>query len=137
MPLTPAHFNTYLQAYLPGTLGVEIVDTNPDAIVGRLTVRKELCTAGDTLHGGAYMAFADTLGAVATVINMPKGARTTTIESKTNFFGAAPLGSTVIGTSTAFHKGRTTQVWQTKLTTESGKLLAVITQTQMILPAAT
>jgi uncharacterized protein (TIGR00369 family) len=81
------------------------------------------------------MALADTVGAVATVANMPQGHRTTTIESKTNFLGAAPLGSTVIAIATPFHKGRTTQVWQTRIQTEAGKLLAVITQTQMILPA--
>lgn len=82
------------------------------------------------------MAFADTLGAIATVINMPAGARTTTIESKTNFLGAAPVGSTVIGETTPFHKGRTTHVWQTQIKSEAGRLLAVVTQTQMILPAA-
>jgi len=65
----------------------------PEKAVARLTVRKDLCTVGDNLHDGAIMAFADTLGAVAAILNMPQGARTTTIESKTNFIGGAPLGS--------------------------------------------
>jgi uncharacterized protein (TIGR00369 family) len=101
-----------------------------------MEVRRDLCTGGETLHGGAFMAFADTLGALGTVVNMPQGARTTTIESKTNFMGAAALGSTVTGESTPLHRGRTTQVWTTRITNEKGKLLAVVTQTQMVLPAA-
>jgi uncharacterized protein (TIGR00369 family) len=100
-----------------------------------MTVRPDLCTAGGILHGGAYMAFADTIGAVATVINMPQGARTTTVESKTNFLGAAPAGSRVVAESTPLHRGKTTQVWQTTIRNEAGKLLAIVTQTQLILPA--
>ena len=82
------------------------------------------------------MSLADTLGAIGTVLNLPKGAITTTIESKTNFLGAAPLGARVIGESTPVHRGRTTMVWQTRISLESGKLIALVTQTQMVLPAA-
>ena len=82
-----------VKGLLPDLLGIEFTDVTPEKTVARLTVRKDLCTIGDNLHGGAIMAFADTLGAVAAILNMPQGARTTTIESKTNFIGGAPLGS--------------------------------------------
>jgi len=81
------------------------------------------------------MAFADTLGAVGTVINMPEGARTTTVESSTKFLAGAAVNTVVTGESTAFHKGRTTMVWQTLIRNEAGKLCAVVTQTQLVMPA--
>jgi 1,4-dihydroxy-2-naphthoyl-CoA hydrolase len=120
----------------PGTMGVKLLEITPDKVLAEMVVRKDLCTAGGTLHGGAYMAFADTLGAMGTVANLPQGFRTTTLESKTNFMGGAPEGSKVLGESTPLHKGRTTQVWTTRITNEKGKLLAVVTQTQMVLAAA-
>jgi 1,4-dihydroxy-2-naphthoyl-CoA hydrolase len=120
---------------LPGLLGIELTEVGPERVVATMKVRPELCTTGAVLHGGAIMAFADTLGAVATFANLPKGARTTTIESKTNFLGAAPSGTRVRGECTPFHRGRTTMVWQTLVKTEAGKLCAVVTQTQMVLPA--
>jgi 1,4-dihydroxy-2-naphthoyl-CoA hydrolase len=126
--------NAMLKPMLPGLLGVEVIEAGPERVVGTMVVRADMCTAGGILHGGAYMAFADTLGAVATVVNMPAGAHTATIESKTNFIGGAKVGSTVTGTSRPFHKGRTTQVWQTEITGDDGKLLAVVSQTQIILP---
>jgi uncharacterized protein (TIGR00369 family) len=125
-----------LKPLLPGLLGIELAEVGPERVVATMQVRPELCTTGAVLHGGAIMAFADTLGAVATFANLPKGARTTTIESKTNFLGAAPAGTRVSGVCTPFHRGRTTMVWQTLVKTEAGKLCAVITQTQMVLPAA-
>ncbi|MGR3783500.1 MAG: PaaI family thioesterase, partial [Albimonas sp.] len=92
------------------------------------------CTAGHILHGGAIMAFADALGALGTVLSMPKDAKgTTTIESKTNFLGAAKEGTTVTGTATPIHKGGRTSVWQTRITREDGKNVALVTQTQLIL----
>ena len=121
---------------LPGLLGIELTEVGPERVVATMKVRPELCTTGAVLHGGAIMAFADTLGAVATFANLPKGARTTTIESKTNFLGAAPAGSRVTGECTPFHRGRTTMVWQTLVRSEAGKLCAVVTQTQMVLPGA-
>jgi len=120
----------------PGLLGIELTEVGPERVVASMQVRPELCTTGAVLHGGAIMAFADTLGAVATFANLPQGARTTTIESKTNFLGAAPAGTRVVGECTAFHRGRTTMVWQTLVRSETGKLCAVVTQTQMVLPAA-
>jgi uncharacterized protein (TIGR00369 family) len=103
-------------------------------VTASLVVRDALCTIPAVLHGGAMMAFADTLGACATVLNLPEGAATTTIESKTNFLAPAPLGSTVTGECQAIHRGRRTMVWQTRLTGPDGRLLALVTQTQMVLP---
>ena len=124
-----------VKGLLPELLGIEFTDVTPDKVVARLTVRRDLCTIGDNLHGGAIMAFADTLGAVAAILNMPQGARTTTIESKTNFIGGAPLGSRVTGESVAVHKGRTTVVCQTTIRSEAGKLVALVTQTQLVIAA--
>ena len=125
-----------LKPLFPGLLGIELSEVGPERVVATMQVRPDLCTTGEVLHGGAIMAFADTLGAVATFVNLPNGARTTTIESKTNFLGAAPAGSRVTGECTPFHRGRTTMVWQTLIKSETGKLCAVVTQTQMVLPAA-
>jgi len=124
-----------LQPLFPGLLGIELGEVTPERVLATMQVRPDMCTTGEVLHGGAIMAFADTLGAVATFVNLPKGARTTTIESKTNFLGAAPVGTRVSGECTPFHRGRTTMVWQTLVKAQSGKLCAVITQTQMVLPA--
>jgi 1,4-dihydroxy-2-naphthoyl-CoA hydrolase len=116
-------------------LGIEVVSVTPDLVIGQLKVRDELCTRPAVLHGGAYMAFADTIGAIATVANLKEGETTTTIESKTNFFAAIPLGDTARAECTPLHKGRTTMVWQTKITRGDGKLAALVTQTQMVLKA--
>lgn len=124
-----------LEPLFPGLLGIELTEVGPERVVASLEVRPDLCTTGSVLHGGAIMAFADTLGAVATFVNLPKGANTTTIESKTNFLGTAPAGSRVVGECTPFHRGRTTMVWQTLVRSEAGKLCAVITQTQLVLRA--
>jgi uncharacterized protein (TIGR00369 family) len=118
-------------------MGVTLVSVAPDLVIGELKVREDLCTRPAVLHGGAYMAFADTIGAVATVANLKEGESTTTIESKTNFFAAIPLGDTARAECTPLHKGRTTMVWQTKITRGDGKLAAIVTQTQMVLKART
>jgi 1,4-dihydroxy-2-naphthoyl-CoA hydrolase len=113
---------------------VTFTEASKDKVVARMLVRPDLCTLGHIVHGGAIMALADTVGAAATVINLPEDASgTTTIESKTNFIGQAKEGTTVIATATPVHRGRRTQVWQTRLETEEGKLVAVVTQTQMVL----
>jgi len=114
-------------------LGIEFVSATADRIVARMTVRDDLCTRPAVLHGGAIMAFADTLGAVGTIVNLPEGAGTTTIESKTNFIAAAPLGGRVTGEATPLHRGRRTMVWQTRVTTAEGRLVALVTQTQLVL----
>lgn len=119
---------------LPDLIGMELVSVTADKAVAKLTVRPDLCTAGGVLHGGSIMAFADTLGAVGTIANLPPGATTATIESKTNFIGGAAQGTVVTGESTPVHKGRTTQVWQTRITGADGKLVALVTQTQIVKP---
>ena len=122
-----------VKGLLPDLMGIEFTDVTPDKVVAQLLVRKNLCTIGDNLHGGAIMAFADTLGAVAAILNMPQGARTTTIESKTNFIGGAAAGTRVVGESVPVHKGRTTVVCQTIIRSEAGKLVALVTQTQLVI----
>ncbi len=118
---------------LARTLGIEIIEASKTAVRGRLVVRPDLCTSGRILHGGAIMAFADTLGATGAFLNLPDGAGTTTIESKTNFISGAKEGTTVTAESTPLHVGRRTSVWQTKIMREDGKLVAVVTQSQMVL----
>jgi uncharacterized protein (TIGR00369 family) len=118
---------------LARTLGIEITEAAKDRVRGQLVVRPEICTSGQILHGGSIMAFADTLGATGASLNLPPGAGTTTIESKTNFIGSAKMGTTVFAESLPFHIGRRSSVWQTKITREDGKLVAVVTQTQMVL----
>ncbi|HEX7946076.1 MAG TPA: PaaI family thioesterase [Phenylobacterium sp.] len=112
-------------------MGVDIYEQTKERVRGRMLVRDDLCTAGGILHGGAYMAFADALGAMGAVMNLAEGTRTTTLESKTNFLGGAPVGSTIEGESTPLHVGRRSSVWQTRITNADGKLLAMVTQTQM------
>jgi len=116
-------------------MGINVVSVAPDLVIAELKVREDLCTRPAVLHGGAYMAFADTIGAVATVANLKEGETTTTIESKTNFFAAIPLGDTARAECTPLHKGRTTMVWQTRITRNDGRLAALVTQTQMVLKA--
>lgn len=114
--------------------GVTFIEAEPDRVVARMLVRPNLCTLGHTIHGGAVMAFADSVGAAATVINLPPDAKgTTTIESKTNFVGGAKEGTTVTAIAIPVHRGRRTQVWQTRIEGEDGKLVAIVTQTQMVL----
>ena len=124
-----------LDPLFPGLIGVRIVAAAPERVVAELTVRPDLCTTGGVLHGGAYMAFADTLGAVGTVLNMPQGKSTTTTDSSTKFIGVARVNTTVVGECVALHRGRTTMVWQTTVKSAEGKLCAVVTQTQLLLDA--
>jgi 1,4-dihydroxy-2-naphthoyl-CoA hydrolase len=133
MPLTLATMQEHIDRLFPGLMGVRLVDMTPERVVAELTVRPDLCTAGGIMHGGAYMAFADTLGAVGTILNMERGKRTTTTDSSTKFIGGAKAGTVVTGESLPLHRGRTTQVWQTSIRTAEGKLCAVVTQTQLIM----
>jgi 1,4-dihydroxy-2-naphthoyl-CoA hydrolase len=100
-----------------------------------LQVREELGTRPAVLHGGAVMALADTLGAIATIANVAEGTTTTTIESKTNCFAAIPVGQTARAECTPLHRGRTTMVWQTKVTRSDGRVAAVVMQTQLVMSA--
>ena len=114
-------------------LGITLSTAEPDRVVAELRVREEHATLGHTIHGGTIMAFADTLGALGTALNLRQGQSTTTVESKTNFFAGAPVGTRVIAESVPLHRGRRTQVWETRLTNDSGRLLAKVTQTQLVL----
>ena len=114
-------------------IGVEFVSAAPEKVVARMKVRDDLCTIPAVLHGGAVMAFADSLGGAATMLNLKEGTWTTTIESKTNFLAPAPAGTVVTGECTPIHRGKRTMVWQTRITTAEGKLVALVTQTQMVL----
>jgi 1,4-dihydroxy-2-naphthoyl-CoA hydrolase len=129
-PLTRLNDNMLPFARL---LGMRFLTAGPDRITAELVVREDLCTRPAVLHGGALMAFADTLGAAGTILNLPEGAGTTTLESKTNFIAAAPAGTRILGETTPIHKGRTTMVWQTRITTEAGRLIGLVTQTQLVL----
>jgi 1,4-dihydroxy-2-naphthoyl-CoA hydrolase len=124
-----------LDPLFPGLMGVKLTVCEPDRVVAEMAVRPDLCTGGGILHGGAYMAFADTLGAVGTVINLPLGKRTTTTDSSTKFIAGAKVNTVVTGESIALHKGRTTHVWQTTIRNDAGKLCAVVTQTQLVIDA--
>ena len=116
-------------------LGIDIASASDERVVGMMAVQPELCTSPAVLHGGAIMAFADTLGAIATLLNLTDGAGTTTIESKTNFLAPAPAGTVVTAETVPLHRGRRTMVWQTRVTGAEGRLLAIVVQTQLVLGA--
>jgi uncharacterized protein (TIGR00369 family) len=117
-------------------VGIEVLETEKDRVVGRLMLGPQHSNGGDRVHGGAIMTLADTLGAIATVINLPPDHMTTTLESKTNFLAAA-RGTYLMGESTPLHVGRTTQVWQTTIRDAEDRRIAVVTQTQLVLPVRT
>ncbi|MEQ9519936.1 MAG: PaaI family thioesterase [Parvibaculum sp.] len=114
-------------------LGIEIVSATPERIEGRLKVRTELCTMPEILHGGAIMSFADTLGAIGAFLNLKPGKGTTTVESKTNFLSAVPVGDVAKGVTIPVHMGRRLTVWETRIYREDGKLAALVTQSQIVL----
>jgi len=113
--------------------GIVITHVSPERVTGELPVREELTNGHGILHGGAIMTLADNLGGTATMANLAAGFITTTIESKTNFFAAIPTGDTAHAECTALHRGRTTMVWQTRITRNDGRLAAVVTQTQLVI----
>jgi len=112
---------------------VQVIEASSDRILAELSIRNDLRTLGGVLHGGALMALADTVGAAATILNLPPGAGTTTLESKTNFIASGRAGI-VRAEATPLHRGRRTMVWQTRVTDERGRLLSLTIQTQMVLP---
>jgi uncharacterized protein (TIGR00369 family) len=132
MDMDPTAIHEALAGTLGSWLGVRVVEARPDRVVAELTIRDDLRTVGGALHGGTLMALADTVGAVATVLNLPAGAGTTTLESKTNFFAAGRAG-VVRAESTPLHRGKRTMVWQTRVTDDAGRLLSLTIQTQMVL----
>lgn len=132
MDIDPAAVTDRLEGTLSDLLGMRVVEATRDRVVAELVIRDELRTVGGALHGGTLMAFADTVGAIATALNLPAGATTTTLESKTNFFAAGREGI-VRAEATPLHRGKRTMVWQTRVTDESGRLLSLTIQTQMVL----
>lgn len=135
MTIDPATITELLKGTLAELLGIRLVETNPDRVIAELAIRDDLRTVGGALHGGTLMALADTVGAVATVLNLPPGTGTTTLESKTNFFAAGRAGL-VRAEATPLHRGKRTMVWQTRVTDEAGRLLSQTIQTQMVLADA-
>ena len=128
----PVTMDEALKGTLASLLGMRFVEAWPDRVVAELTIRDDLRTVGGALHGGTLMALADTVGAAATVLNLPPGAGTTTLESKTNFFAAGRSGI-VRAESVPLHRGKRTMVWQTRVTDDMGRLLSQTIQTQMVL----
>jgi len=114
-------------------MGMKITHVSPDKVLAELPVREELNNRNGTMHGGAVMALADNLGGTATMANLPPGGRTATIESKTNFFAAIPVGDTARAECTPLHRGRSTMVWQTRITRNDGRLCALVIQTQIVI----
>jgi uncharacterized protein (TIGR00369 family) len=132
MIMDPSAVDATWKGLLPDHLGLRFVEVGPDRVVAELEVAQRLCTVGGALHGGALMALADTVGGTAALLNLPAGARTATIESKTNFIAAVTAG-VVRAEATPLHRGRRTSVWQTRVTDASGKLLSLTIQTQAVL----
>ena len=132
MASDPTVISEQQKGTLSELLGIRFVEASKDRVVAELTYRDELTTVGGSLHGGTLMALADTVGATTTMLNLPPGASTTTIESKTNFFAAGRSG-TVRAETTPLHRGRRTMVWQTRVTDEGGRVLSLTIQTQMVL----
>ena len=130
--MNPAAVNDMWKGLLAEYLGMRFLETGPDRVVAELEIRDHLRTIQGNLHGGTLMALADAVGGTAALINLPEGAATATIESKTNFFAAGKSG-TIRAETTPLHKGRSTSVWQTRITDESGKLLSLTIQTQAVL----
>ena len=130
---TASRLQKSTEGLFQGLLGLRFRSVDKDRIDAELEVRSDLCTVPGVAHGGAVMAFADTLGGYATSANLGPGERTVTIESKSNFFGAGREGSRLVAECSALHRGRTTMVWQTRICDEGGKLIAIVTQTQMVL----
>jgi 1,4-dihydroxy-2-naphthoyl-CoA hydrolase len=133
MNLDVEQIQRLMQPLFPGLMGVRVTEASPTRVLASLEVRPDLATAGGILHGGAHMAFADTLGAVGTILNLPEGKRTTTTDSSTKFIAGAPVNTIITGECVALHRGRTTMVWQTSIRTAEGKLCSVVTQTQLVL----
>ena len=135
MEATAEQINQAFAGLLPDYLGIKIESVSPEAVVGSLTVKDQLCTTGGIVHGGALMSLADTLGAVVAFLNMAPGTRTSTVESKTNFIKAARVGTKITATCKLFNKVRTLILLMTELKDQEGKLLAIVSQSQIVLPA--
>ncbi|HEX4408396.1 MAG TPA: PaaI family thioesterase [Xanthobacteraceae bacterium] len=125
--------NANIQPRLVDLLGMKITHISTEKVTAELAVTEKVANRNGALHGGVMMALADNLGGTAAVANLPIGGRTATIESKTNFFVAVPIGDTAYAECTPLHRGRTTTVWQTRITRKDGRLCALVTQTQIVI----
>lgn len=114
-------------------LGIRIISVTADELIAEMTVTEEMANNNGVLHGGAIMSLADHCGGVATIMNLPQGKATTTIESKTNFIRPIAIGDVAHARCVALHVGNKTQIWQTSISRSDGKLAAMVTQTQMVL----
>jgi len=128
-----AAIQALIEPLFPGLMGIRVTELAGDRVIAEMPVRADMCTTGGILHGGAYMAFADTLGAIGTIVNLGPGKRTTTTDSSTKFIAGARVGTSITANCVALHRGRSTMVWQTSITNADGKLCALVTQTQLIL----
>ncbi len=126
--------DAHLQPPFAAFMGMKITHVSLDRVTAEMPVREEFNNRNGTMHGGAVMALADNLGGTATMANLPRGGRTATIESKTNFFAAIPVGDTAHAECTPLHRGRSTMVWQTRITRSDGRLCALVIQTQIVIP---
>jgi 1,4-dihydroxy-2-naphthoyl-CoA hydrolase len=124
------------QPPLAQLMGMTMTHVSRDRVTAEMPVTDKLTNRNNVLHGGALMALADNLGGTAAVANLPPGASTATIESKTNFFASIPVGDVARAECTPLHRGRTTTVWQTRVTRRDGKLAAIVTQTQLVMTKA-
>ncbi len=132
--MTPEELSTLLREMMPfgAVLGLEAVSADPSRVVASAEWSEERCTAGGILHGGYLMSVADCVGATVAFLNLPEGASTSTIESKTNLFRPVSEG-TITATGTPIHVGRTTIVVQTDISRPDGKLVSRTIQTQAVL----
>jgi 1,4-dihydroxy-2-naphthoyl-CoA hydrolase len=122
-----------LKSGMPRALGVKLVSITKKKVVATMRVMPIHINRSGRVNGGALMAFADVMGACGTVANLPRGHRTGTLESKTNFFRAGE-GPVMRAESIPLHIGRTTMVWQTTIRNPDGKVAAIVTQTQIVIP---
>jgi 1,4-dihydroxy-2-naphthoyl-CoA hydrolase len=114
-------------------LGIKLVKVSPEGVEAEIEVREDFKNNSGVMHGGAIMGYADHVGGAASHVHLKPGQRTTTLESKTNFFGGIPIGGVARAVATPLHIGRSTIVVQTKIMRPDGKLAAIVTQTQMVL----
>lgn len=133
--MSDVNAHAYNQPPFAKYIGIKIIEITPDRVLAELVVREDLNNRFGIMHGGAIMALADNCGGTAASANLKEGQTTTTIESKTNFFAAVPIGDVAKAECTPLHKGKTTMVWQTRITRNDGRLCALVTQTQMVLEA--
>ena len=125
------------QPHLAKLIGIKVISYSADKVEAEFKVGEAHSNRGGAMHGGAIMTLADTVGGLATTANLPDGYGTVTIESKSNFLAAVPVGDTAHATCTPLHRGRTIMVWETRIARGDGKLAAIVTQTQLVLPPKT